>query len=175
MRISPPLPVDDRDADVLRSWVASDEAEPAVARRARIVLMSADGMGPVAIAERLSCSKQTVITWRERFRANGLSGLRDAPRSGRPATVDEVAVIERMLAGPPPSAGARRWSTRLLAAETGISNVAVSNVWRAWGIWPAERGGLRYATRPVLEARVTAVHAVLIEPSLQFVAHGRRR
>lgn len=86
MRIPPPLAVDERDVHVLRGWISG--GGPAAARRARIVLLAREGLGPSAIAEELRCSKQTVITWRERYRAGGLTALRDAPRSGRPTTVD---------------------------------------------------------------------------------------
>ncbi|MGH3615475.1 MAG: helix-turn-helix domain-containing protein [Pseudonocardia sp.] len=138
------------EAEALRNWIVGGRAGSAAVRRARIVLLAADGLGPAAIAERLGCSKQTVITWRERYRTHGVEGLRDAPRSGRPPTVDEAAVVARTLEGPP-GPGSGRWTTRRLAAELGISNAAVANVWRTRGILPGGLGGTRLATEPVLD------------------------
>lgn len=167
MRNSPPLPVAARDVAVLRGWVESGSAGAAAIRRARIVLLSRDGLGPSAIAEELGCSKQTVITWRERYRSDGLAGLRDAPRSGRPITVDAAAVVTRTLAGPGPTAD--RWSTRLLAAELGVSNVAVANVWRTWGITPTAGGGVRLGTEPALDAPVAGVAGLHLDPPVRLL------
>lgn len=169
MRTSPPLAVDARDADTLREWVESNSPASTIGRRARIVLLSGAGHGPSAIAAELGCSKQTVITWRERYRADGIGGLRDAPRSGRPATVDPELVIGRTLEGPPAELGAARWSTRLLAAELGISNVAVANVWRGWGVTPMLAGRVRLGTDPVLELPVTAVAGLYVDPAVKVL------
>lgn len=155
MRTFQPLSLDDADKRVLRRWVDGGAEGLAAARRAHIVLLAGAGLGPGAVAEQVGCSKQTVITWRERYRTRGVAGLRDAPRSGRPATVDPLTVVVRTLEAPAP--GATRWSTRTLAADLGISNVAVANIWRAWGISPAADGRVRLATEPALERPVAAV------------------
>lgn len=167
MRTFPPLAVDAADVGTLRDWAGSGAST--VARRARIVLLSADGLGPTAVAAELGCSKQTVITWRERYRAEGLSGLRDAPRSGRPVTVDPSAVIERTLQDVPPRLRARRWSSRLLASELGVSNVAVANIWRSWGVVPRDGGRVRLATEPPLDDAPTAVGGVYLDPHLRVL------
>ena len=168
MRTAPPLPVDADDALVLRAR-ASDPADPASALRARIVLLCRDGLGPAAVAEQARCTKQTVIVWRERYRRDGLGGLRDAPRSGRPATVDPADVLLRTLRSRPVGG---RWSTRTLAAELGISNVAVGNVWRDWGITPAEDGRVAWRTEPMLDACVVDVLGLHVEPPLHVFAVG---
>ncbi|WP_300011410.1 helix-turn-helix domain-containing protein [Pseudonocardia sp.] len=164
MRTFPPLPVDSADVGTLQEWAGSGDGASTVARRARIVLLSADGLGPTAVAAELGCSKQTVITWRERYRADGLTGLRDAPRSGRPVSVDPAAVIERTLQELPPRLRARRWSSRLLASELGVSNVAVANVWRSWGVVPREGGRVRLATEPPLDDAPAAVAGMHLDP-----------
>lgn len=168
MRSFPPLEVAPEDAYVLRGRAAGPES--AASRRARIVLLAAQGLGPVAIAEQLGCSKRTAILWRERYRELGLAGLADAPRSGRPVSVDEAALIARTVQGPPRGIDASRWSTRSLGADLGISNVAVANVWRAWGIWPGRSGTVRMATRPLLEAPVVAPVGLLVTPVRRVAA-----
>lgn len=168
MYLTPPLVVDPHDDLVLQAWIRDGPSGSARAIRAQIVLLSWDGYGATAIAGRLGCSRQTVVTWRERYRRDGVLGLRDGPRSGRPVTVDAAAVVARTLR--PPPAGAERWSTRLLAEEFGISNAAVANVWRSWGIIPRPDGRLRLATEPALDAPITDVAGLHVDPPLRLLA-----
>jgi transposase len=162
-----PIPVSEEDARVLCEWARSVDVTPALTRRARIVLLAAEGLGPAAIATRLGCTKQTAILWRERFRVDGLDGLRDAPRSGRPTTVDDAAVVARTLE-PPPDAAAR-WTTRSMAADLGVSNGSVAAVWRAWGIVPTG-DGVRFATEPPLVEPLRDVVGLLVAARCQVLA-----
>ncbi len=154
MRITPPIQVDKKDMVQLSSWAESRPVHR-LAQRARIVLLSAQGLGPTAIAQELSCTRQTVVNWRERYRTAGITGLVDAPRSGRPPSVSSTDILLRTLA--PPPLGFQRWSSRLLGSELGISNASVASAWRAWGISPAGHGRLRLGTEPVLDADVARV------------------
>src|SRR5215510_1840445 len=138
----PPVAVTDGERARLAAW-ADDPAAGALALRARIVLACAagppgqpGGRPASAVAAELGLSRDTVRKWRSRFLAQRLAGLRDAPRPGAPRTItDEQAarVIARALLEAPP-AGHRRWSTRLMAAETGMSQSAVSRIWRQAGL-----------------------------------------
>jgi len=137
-----PLVLTDGERARLAAW-ADDPAAGSLALRARIVLACAAGPPglaagrPVArVAAELGLSRDTVRKWRSRFLAMRLAGLRDAPRPGAPRTItdEQVAgVIARLLLEAPP-AGRRRWSTRLMAAETGMSQSAVSRIWRQAGL-----------------------------------------
>ncbi len=137
-----PLVLTDGERARLAAW-ADDPAAASLALRARIVLACAAGPPglaagrPVArVAAELGLSRDTVRKWRSRFLAMRLAGLRDAPRPGAPRTItdEQVAgVIARLLLEAPP-AGRRRWSTRLMAAETGMSQSAVSRIWRQAGL-----------------------------------------
>ena len=172
MRTSPPLAVDPDDLAILREWSAT--GGPTAVRRARIVLLSGDGWGPTAVAAEIGCSKQTVITWRERYRADGLKGLADAPRSGRPVSVDPVAVITRTLTPPPPRLRAGRWSSRLLGAELGVSNVAVANIWRSWGVVPTAGGQVRLCSDPPIDPPVGRIAAACLGRDLALAALSDR-
>jgi Winged helix-turn helix len=77
----------DQDEQTLHRWVRSRSIRAGLAQRARIVLAAAEGLSNTEIAERVGCSRPTVIGWRDRYAANGLAGLQDQPRSGRPRTV----------------------------------------------------------------------------------------
>src|SRR3954453_15573661 len=52
--------------------------------RAKIVLLAAEGLSDVEIAARLDCTDRMVAKWRKRFAAEGLAGLDERPRPGRP-------------------------------------------------------------------------------------------
>jgi transposase len=89
------------------------------------------------VAKALGVSRPTVALWRGRFTAHRLEGLVDAPRSGAPRRIDDEAV-ERLVAltleeAP---ANATHWSTRSMALRTGMSQSAVSRIWRAFGLRP---------------------------------------
>ena len=137
-----PLVLTDGERARLAAWADDPSAGP-LALRAQIVLACAAGAPgltagrPVArVAAELGLSRDTVRKWRSRFLAMRLAGLRDAPRPGAPRTItdEQVAgVIARLLLEAPP-AGRRRWSTRLMAAETGMSQSAVSRIWRQAGL-----------------------------------------
>jgi polyphosphate kinase len=137
-----PLALTDGERARLAAWADDPSAGP-LALRARIVLACAAGPPdltagrPVArVAAELGLSRDTVRKWRSRFLAMRLAGLRDAPRQGAPRTItdEQVAgVIARLLLEAPP-AGRRRWSTRLMAEETGMSQSAVSRIWRQAGL-----------------------------------------
>lgn len=138
MRTVRPLDVDPHDVQTLQGRLEPGAARPALQLRARIVLLARDGCGPTQIAYTLGCSKQTTITWRERYRSHGLPGLLDAPRPGRPRAIDPDLVIAATRQPPPEHLGARYWSSRLLAGELGVSNVTVAKIWRAHGISPRQ-------------------------------------
>ena len=92
------------------------------AMRAEIVLLAADGMTNLAIAERLGITRVTVATWRGRFAAGRLDGLVDEPRPGAPRKIgdDKIAeVVTTTLETMP--ADATHWSTRSMAKATGVS------------------------------------------------------
>ncbi|MFZ4487181.1 MAG: helix-turn-helix domain-containing protein [Candidatus Nanopelagicales bacterium] len=94
--------------------------------RARILLASADGDGTSEVSRRVGVSRPTVIQWRDRYAAEGLAGLEDVARSGRPAYVDEDAIVAATLSPPPDSVGVTHWSTRLLAVHLGVGDATVS-------------------------------------------------
>lgn len=132
--------------------------------RARIVLATAEGEGTSAVARRLGVSRPTVIAWRERYRSGGIEALTDAPRSGRPKTVDEARIIARTLEPPPSRLGVTHWSTRLLASELGVGDATVARCWRRFGLKPWRRETFKFSTDPELEAKVRDVIGLYLDP-----------
>ena len=133
-------------------------------RRARIVLLAGDGVGTNEIVERVGVSKPTVIAWKKRYAAEGLAGLDDRPKPGRPRTVDEVAVVLATLEPPPRRLGVTHWSSRLLAEQLGISNVWVAEIWRRWGLQPWRRETFKFSTDPELETKIRDVVGLYLNP-----------
>ena len=82
---APALVLRDGDKDVLASWVRSTTVRAGLAQRARIVLLAAEGVTNTEISYRVGVTRQTVISRRARYEADGLDGLDDEPRPGRPA------------------------------------------------------------------------------------------
>jgi transposase len=100
------------------------------------VLLAGGGLGTSEIMARTGVSKPTVIFRKRRYAAEGIGGLEDRPKPGKPRTTDDVAVVLATLEPPPARLGVTHWSSRLLAAELGLSNVKVAKVWREWGLQP---------------------------------------
>ena len=135
-----------------------------LAQRARIVLLAADGVGTNEIVERVGVSKPTVIGWKKRYAAEGIAGLDDRPKPGRPTNVDEVAVVLATLEPPPAKLGVTHWSSRLLAEQLGISNVWVARIWRNWGLQPWRAETFKFSTDPELEAKIRDVVGLYLDP-----------
>ncbi len=153
-----------RDREVLASWTRSISVRAGLAQRARIVLLAADGVGTNEIVARTGASKPTVIAWRRRYAAEGLGGLEDRPRPGRPRGADDVAIVLATLEAPPERMGVTHWSSRLLARELGVSNVKVADVWRVYGLQPWRRESFKFSTDPQLEAKVRDVVGLYLNP-----------
>src|ERR1700679_193235 len=110
MALNAVMEVPAADREVLESWLRSPSIRAGLAQRARIVLLAGDGVGTNTIAERVGAAKQTVITWKKRYLAEGVAGLDDRAKPGRPAQIDEVAVVLATLEAPPERLGVTHWS-----------------------------------------------------------------
>jgi transposase len=133
-----PLVLSDDERQVLEGWARRRKTAQALALRSRIVLACAAQNSVSAVAGELGISRTTVGKWRSRFLAARLEGLSDEPRPGRPRTVrDEQVerVITATLEQAPPG-GDTHWSTRSMARSAGMSQSAVSRIWRAFGLKP---------------------------------------
>ena len=153
-----------RDREVLAGWLRSPSIRAGLAQRARIVLLAADGVGTGQIAEQVGTSKQTVINWKNRYRAEGVGGLDDRPKPGRPPVIDEAQIVVATLEAPPGRLGVTHWSSRLLAAELGLSHVTVIKVWRKWNLQPWRSQTFKFSTDPELDAKVRDVVGLYMNP-----------
>jgi transposase len=164
MALTVSVEVPPRDREVLASWVRATSIRAGLAQRARIVLLAGEGLGTNEIVRRTGASKPTVILWKRRYAAEGTGGLEDRPRPGRARWTDDVAVELATLEPPPERLGVTHWSSRLLAAELGISNVKVADVWREYGLQPWRAGTFKFSTDPELEAKLRDVVGLYLNP-----------
>src|SRR5512135_2680050 len=150
-----PFRVHDNDVATLQGWTRSSSIRAGLAQRARIVLLSGEGLGTTAVAERVGVSRPTVILWRNRYLEGGVDALADLPRPGRKSdTVEE----------PPERLGVTHWSSRLLAREMGVSNVTIAKVWRKAGLQPWRTETFKFSTDPDLDAKVRDVVGLYLNP-----------
>jgi transposase len=142
----------------------SSSVRAGLAQRARIVLLAADGVSNTEIASRVGCARQTVIDWRARYDGDGMHGLGDDPRPGRPRRIDRARIIAATLSPPPKKLGVTHWSSRLLAAHLKIGNATVARAWRDYGVAPWRAETFKFSTDPELIAKVTDVVGLYLAP-----------
>jgi transposase len=153
------------EREVLERWARRPTSAQALALRCRIVLAAADGEHTIDIAARLGCSRGTVSKWRGRFAERGLDGLHDEPRPGKPRTIgdeDIERVIVTTLEQQP--LDATHWSTRSMAAATGMSQTAISRIWRAFGLKPHHVDTFKLSPDPQFIDKVRDIVGLYLNP-----------
>jgi len=111
-----------QERETLQAWSRRGRTNQALAMRARIVLLAAEGVESIDVANELGLSNQTVCKWRGRFLRERLVSLGDAARSGAPRSIQDEkiqAVVDATLHKKPKHA--THWSSRLMAKELGLS------------------------------------------------------
>jgi transposase len=165
--IAPPLAVSPEDLRTLGQWSRSASIRAALAERAKILLLAAQGASNTDIARQVGCSRPTVILWRQRYTQAGLAGLGDQPRSGRPQTVRadrRAEILAATLAPPPEHLGVTHWSSRLLADQLGVSHNTVARVWAEYDLKPWQTDTFKFSTDPQLDAKVRDVVGLYLHP-----------
>ena len=149
------------DRPTLESWARSQTLPHHQVQRARMLLGLAAGRTLAAVAAATGTSDETVARWRNRYLAEGLAGLADRPRCGRPPTytdADREAMWKKLQADPPD--GHTGWSLSLMARATGISTAQLSRWWSAAGIQPHRVRTFKLSDDPQFEAKLRDVIAV---------------
>ena len=135
------------------------------ALRAEIVLLAADGMTNVAVAERLGASRLTVATWRKRFAAHRLDGLADEARPGAPRKIGDEKITEVVAATlETMPAAATHWSTRSMAKASGVSTSTVHRIWRAFSLQPHRSETSKLSTDPLFIEKVRDIVGLYLAP-----------
>ena len=159
------IDLNDKEREQLMSFANSRSLAHAQVIRAKIVLLAAEGMTNIEIAERVDTTRETVGKWRIRFFEQGIEGLYDELRTGRPRSIpdEEVAtLIKRTLETKPE--GATHWSCRTMAEATGISKSTVQRVWNAFGLQPHRQRHFKLSTDPFFVEKLRDVVGLYLNP-----------
>lgn len=159
------LTLTDEERDGLQRFVRRRSTPQALSLRARIVLQSASGRTNTQVAEALGVSMPTVGKWRRRFVDQRLAGLDDEPRPGGPRTISDEAVAEVVtLTLETKPKNATHWSTRSMAARVGLSQSAISRIWRAFNLQPHRESTFKLSTDPLFVDKVRDVVGLYMNP-----------
>ena len=164
-RPTQPIVLTEDERDKLEQWARRPKSSQRLALRARIVLGCADRLENRQVARQLRISDQTVCKWRERFRKVRLEGLADEPRPGAPRKISDTqieALITRTLESGP--AEGTHWSTRTMAEATGMSQSAVSRIWRAFSLQPHRAETFKLSSDPFFVEKVRDSVGLYLNP-----------
>jgi transcriptional regulator with XRE-family HTH domain len=159
-----PLVISREQRQQLRSIVNRPKAAMRDVRRAWIILNRADGLSQQQTAERNRVNRPVVAKWEKRFRQQGLAGLADAPRRGRPErlSADLKGRIVTQATQPPP--GRQRWSVRTMARTMGVSKATVQRLWSANEIKPHLTRVFKLSRDPQFEQKFWDVIGLYLNP-----------
>ncbi len=135
------------------------------AMRASIMLLAAEGVTNLAIAERLGTTRVTVATWRNRFAERRLDGLSDEPRPGAPRKIgdDKIAEVVTTTLEEAPRA-ATHWSTRSMARASGLSVTTIHRIWQAFSLRPHRSETFKLSTDPLFVDKVRDIVGLYLSP-----------
>src|SRR6202167_3554214 len=154
------------DRERLEAVIGSGNSPQKHVWRALIVLLSADGVGTMAIQRRTGKGKPTIWRWQARVMAAGVDGvLHDAPRPGgkpplTPAAVERV--VEMTLTEPPGET--THWTGRAMAKAAGVSHRSVQRIWAAHGLKPHRVRTFKLSNDPKFAAKVQDVVGLYVDP-----------
>ena len=154
------------ERETLVGWARRRRSAAGLAQRSRIVLACAQGLTNTAVAERVGVSVPTVRRWRGRFAEQRLDGLLDEPRPGQPRKISDEQVEEvivKTLETAPPDGGTH-WSTRQMAAATGLNQTAVSRIWRAFSLQPHRVEHWKLSKDPLFVEKVRDIVGLYLDP-----------
>lgn len=160
-----PLVVTDTERAELERLARLPSTPQALAARCKVVLLDEQGWTYAAIGEKLDMREQTVLKWRTRFQSGRLDGLRDRPRPGRERTIteDRIAEVVRMtLEDKPPDA--THWSTRSMAAASGVSRSSVNAIWKAFNLQPHRSETFKLSKDPNFVEKVRDIVGLYMSP-----------
>ena len=170
--VSKRIAVSAEDCAELERIVRARRCERRTLERAQIVLLAGEGMSAARIAERVGCSEKLVARWRSRYERDGLAGLLDLPRAGRPLThgpETRALLIAKACTRPPQTeSGQRRerWTYEELGAEVGMSGSQAHVILSRAEIKPhrTDYWMMTDYTQPEFEERLRDVCGLYVDP-----------
>ena len=165
-----PIVVTEADRRELERLQRAASTRAGLSRRARAVLLMAQGRSGVEIAERIGYTVIQVSRIRRRFAEGGLAGLYDRPKSGRPPTLTarkRAQIVALTLK--PPGSGLTHWTSRDLARKAGVSHTTVHRIWQAHALKPHRVSTFKFTTDPQAEEKIHDVVGLYLNPPTNAV------
>jgi transposase len=150
----------------LKGWVRAPSMPQGVVRRAKVILLAAEGKSNSEIARQVGMSRPSVIMWQERFREKGVAALNETrPGRGRKATFSR-AKVERIVHATLHTTpkGATHWSCRSMAKVQGISPATVQRIWDAHGLQPHRVQSFKLSRDPRFVEKLADVVGLYLNP-----------
>jgi transposase len=160
-----PLVLETMERSTLERWARRPKTSQALAMRSRLILACASGASNTQVAAELGVTKQTVGKWRARFIAHRLDGLLDEPRPGAPRLIrdEEVERVITLTLEEKPT-DATHWSTRSMAKRSGLSQSAISRIWRAFALQPHRVETFKLSSDPLFIEKVRDIVGLYLSP-----------
>ncbi len=159
------IPLNETDKAELESWLRKGSTKHLLAQRSRIILISAQGVSPTDIAQRLDISRAVIYKWRTRFLNEGVEGLFDRPRPGQPRKLSEDKVkevlwltIERI------PKEATHWSVRLMAKYAQTTTWQVRQIWAKYDLRPHRLKTFKISNDPEFAEKVIDIVGLYMNP-----------
>jgi putative transposase len=161
-----PITISDETKKQLQS-IASSRSHPyGIVRRAQIILMSADGQNNSTISRNLRVSVFTICKWRNRYRHQGITGLYDELRPGRPRSItdEKVAAVINKTLHTKPQQPVTHWTVRSLADKTRLSKTTIHRMWQAFCLQPHRQRHFKLSTDPFFVEKVRDIAGLYLNP-----------
>jgi putative transposase len=160
-----PIILSKEEHEQLKSMVNSRSLPHGLVNRAQIVLMAAEGATNPAIAQEVKLSLPAICKWKQRYLRQGLSGLHDELRAGRPRSIsdEKVAVLIRKTLQTSPQDGTH-WTIRSIAKQTKLSRPTVHRIWQAFGLQPHRQRHFKLSTDPFFVEKVRDIVGLYLNP-----------
>lgn len=153
------------DRHALEALLRSPKTPQSLVLRARIVLQSGEGQSAKEVADSLGITTLSVYKWRNRFKADGLEGIKDLPRSGQPKKLSDAKVkqvlkltVERI------PRESTHWSVRLMAKAAGITTWQVRQIWEGANLKPHRLKTFKISNDPQFAEKVVDVVGLYMNP-----------
>jgi putative transposase len=157
--------MDSETRQQIEAFARSRSLPHALVVRAKVILMACDGMKSIDIAEKVGLSRVSVGKWRTRFIQDGLNGLYDELRPGRPRQIEEEQIAElinKTLRSTP--RGQTHWSCRTMSDSIGLSKSTVQRVWNAFGVQPHRQRQFKLSNDPFFVEKVRDIVGLYLHP-----------
>jgi transposase len=159
------------DRQRLHAIVAAPTSPQKHVWRARIILLSGDGLGTSSIMAKTGKSRTCLWRWQERFMREGVDGLlrdKSRPPGKAPIPPERAAEIVRLTQAPPPYE-ATHWTLRAMAKVAGIAASTVQAIWKAHGLSPHRWRQFELSNDPAFTGKLTDIVGLHVDPPAHTV------